>query len=961
MSVIHIDGFTYLSDTDLQSFYSYTGTPTTSNMNDRRSCAALLLANGESITHTAACKRWQPETFVVGFAFQQSVGSSTGDIFQVKGAGGTNVAFTLKLDSGSLKLYKGDSSTGTLLLTTDSALGTVPYYITIECKVSSTSGYGRVIVSNSDGGLYTVKEFIGNTDTGSDVEPCDTWTMTNGTASTLRFTDWYILDATEIAHGLKTSLSNPGVAAYYGMAEYDREWSVVPPGNSWEAVFDPSGSNGDTDYVLSGNGSRESWLVSYGTGASINAYCHAQRMFVVAKGAAGGERLRPMLRLYEPDGRLKRIDYGKSHTLTTSYAPYAAMWADGIDDCYSEFCSAVSQVTFSAWGYEANTASERITHFVVYSLFTESAGGVIEDPDVDPPASGTAAVTQVVVQTMSSGENYNQALVTQVVVQTLTGAGESTIPRDDPWAGETVDPDVKIGAAMQLVAEITLTIDSAGSTQTYLVTDGESFTTKPTDNPANQTVYDRLTKPATMDRSMFGNRSTLGAVNANYGVCEIANLDGMFDAMVDYNAAGNLFVLRAGHAGAAYPSEWTTVLRATMQTIEGDLSRIVIRLRDRLELMNQALLRDTLYTDPFLIGRVFNVKCKLIDAANLIYAVGRPPDGKLVVIDAVRDEGSAIRHSSGGLGDSTSAAADEATLNGMSVAQGYFNWDPNTGRLKLGSKPYGVLTASAYVIDDTASWSATDGPQANGKIGTQLVQLAQRAGILLADCNIADANLVDIACGTTPFGYWTDGDERILAAMNALAESIGVWFGFDRLNNLRMSQLSAPSGDNAWSFTQHNILENGLKRVATQDPGRGVPVWRVVARTNKNNAPQQSFSATVKESDKALMAEEYPVEIAVENEDVLLYCPTATELVFESQSAPAYSQSAVAFVQADDAGEAERRLAMYGGNTEMVEVEAFASPLLLTSVDLGDVVRLKFNRYGWDDGEQFVVVGIKIE
>ena len=53
------------------------------------------------------------------------------------------------------------------------------------------------------------------------------------------------------------------------------------------------------------------------------------------------------------------------------------------------------------------------------------------------------------------------------------------------------------------VIEITAAIDDAGTTTTLLLTDGEGWTTKPTDTPANTHVMPRIKQAANYRRDLF--------------------------------------------------------------------------------------------------------------------------------------------------------------------------------------------------------------------------------------------------------------------------------------------------------------------------------------------------------------------------------------------------------------------------------------------------------------------------
>ena len=86
---------------------------------------------------------------------------------------------------------------------------------------------------------------------------------------------------------------------------------------------------------------------------------------------------------------------------------------------------------------------------------------------------------------------------------------------------------------MIFVAEITAAIDSSGTTQTFYITSGNGFVTKPSDTPSDTSVYPRLIDPGTYRRELFSGGKTFGAVVPSYGSVTIANADGLFDVGIE--------------------------------------------------------------------------------------------------------------------------------------------------------------------------------------------------------------------------------------------------------------------------------------------------------------------------------------------------------------------------------------------------------------------------------------------
>ena len=147
---------------------------------------------------------------------------------------------------------------------------------------------------------------------------------------------------------------------------------------------------------------------------------------------------------------------------------------------------------------------------------------------------------------------------------------------------------------MIFVAEITAAIDSSGTTQTFYITSGNGFVTKPSDTPSNTGVYPRLIDPGTYRRELFSGGKTFGAVVPSYGSVTIANADGLFDGWKDYGFDGQPFVLRIGEEGGSYPSSFSVVFKCTMVSLKLTDKDITINLSDRLSLLDKPILNTTL-------------------------------------------------------------------------------------------------------------------------------------------------------------------------------------------------------------------------------------------------------------------------------------------------------------------------------------------------------------------------------
>ena len=140
----------------------------------------------------------------------------------------------------------------------------------------------------------------------------------------------------------------------------------------------------------------------------------------------------------------------------------------------------------------------------------------------------------------------------------------------------------------RFVAEITLTVDGAGTTQTfYFATSG--FATKPSDTPANTYIAPRLQSAGTLRRELFSGTRVAGVVRPSFGELLLFNGDGALDAWIGYGVSGGKVTVRMGDEDAAYPGGYTTVYVAYAQQLIANFDTIQVVLRDRINLLDQPI------------------------------------------------------------------------------------------------------------------------------------------------------------------------------------------------------------------------------------------------------------------------------------------------------------------------------------------------------------------------------------
>lgn len=457
------------------------------------------------------------------------------------------------------------------------------------------------------------------------------------------------------------------------------------------------------------------------------------------------------------------------------------------------------------------------------------------------------------------------------------------------------------------------------------------------------TAYDpRIQQPAVLRRDCFDAGTTGGASRVGYGALELVNVDGGLDYLADLGIDGQPCSLIFGNIERGGAPVWQTVLTGTVEQPAIGWSSVTLRLRDRqAELVKPLSPTTYLGTNalpnglegvddlkgknkPKLFGRVFNINPPLVNTSRLIYQVS---DGAINTVDAVYDRGLALTKGA----DYTSQADMETTA----PASGGFRVWPAGGYFRLGSSPTGIITADAMQGATTAARTAA-----------QLMKAMASTIIAPADINTADVSAIDSA-NSSEVGFWTDGADDCDEGINEIANSIGAWWGFDRLGKMRMARLEAPSGTPAAYLTASDIIR--IDRVASNDAGRGIPAWKVALNYKKFYSVQENdLAGAVSITRRADLAKEYRT-VEASDATVKTRHTLATPLEFDTLLIDATAAQT----------EATRRLTLYKAERATITARLGLDPSLLSTIDLGAVVRLTLPRFGMSAGRDFRVIGLQ--
>jgi hypothetical protein len=93
--------------------------------------------------------------------------------------------------------------------------------------------------------------------------------------------------------------------------------------------------------------------------------------------------------------------------------------------------------------------------------------------------------------------------------------------------------------------------------------------------------------------------------------------------------------------------------------------------------------------------------------------------------------------------------------------------------------------------------------------------------------------------------------------------------------------------------------------------------------------------------------------------EICARCPRATRRVKTANPLAVIKQvDTLLTVQADAQAESDRRLGLYKVRRDFIEVDTPLTSQAIGFIDLGTVLRVVINRFGYDNGRQMVVTGM---
>lgn len=461
----------------------------------------------------------------------------------------------------------------------------------------------------------------------------------------------------------------------------------------------------------------------------------------------------------------------------------------------------------------------------------------------------------------------------------------------------------------------------------------------------------RVKQPGNTQRAIFSKGTTFGQSTVGYGEVLLINNDGALDAFLSYGFAGFTITVTRGVVlpNSGTPS-WSTVFTGTMDSVDFTWKDVSIKVRDRQQELAKPLQGvryggtnalpnglDGVPKDlkggarPILYGKVQNISPPLVNTTRLIYEIS---EGIIQSIDAVYDRGTALT--------AGAAYSSQADMETTAPSAGQYRAWINAGGsyIRLGSAPAGTLTVDA-----------TQGAAVANRTAAQLMkQVLLKAGIVTGDIDAGDITALDALVGYE-CGFWCPEktDSTGVAVLDAIANSVGAWWGVDRLGKFRTGRVVAPLvGASIGTLTATDIL--AVDRSRSGDQGGGVPSWQVKLNYSKMFTVQDDLAAGVPATTKSERAETWRTSIS-NDATIKTQWPKAVEIEFDTHL----------LAQADADAEAARRLALYKVRRDTLEVRVKLENSLAAIIDLGKVLTVQVPRFGMSSGKPYLVTGIRTD
>jgi hypothetical protein len=506
---------------------------------------------------------------------------------------------------------------------------------------------------------------------------------------------------------------------------------------------------------------------------------------------------------------------------------------------------------------------------------------------------------------------------------------------------------------------------SSGTVETLRFCDGLAYRTRPTEVPPNALFRPMLLDPGWCRVDVFTGPGQYGQITP--GELVLDDSSGALGAsLIDYAFDGRQIVVRIGDRGAAYPTDYVTVISGTLSGQPSfDWSRITFHPADITAAQRKSM-QSLRYAGsnvlpngvegvddikgqvkPIVWAMASNMSPVLCNTSKLIYQVSIATGTAAVSVSAVRD---------GGLPLTAGAAyASLADMIATAPAAGAYRILSNITDgtyIRLGSSPARALTC------DAAYGVAADRTHAQTWRRVLAYSGVSGAAISAEDIAALDAAL------PAAIEFAVFDETEFEAALSTIAGSAAAaWFG-DQTGVYRLLRWSAPAGAPMAKLT--SLRTDAMDISDVIGTGAVAPAYRVKLSYGRNWTamddsalggdktagadPVRAPAGRAGLAARAWLNNEYRTAEAT---DLTVQAAYKNAVVLELTSLIADAAAAQAFVDA--------QLLMYKQARHMVTLSMWLSPAQIDTVRAGTVVTVQQERWRYDAGRLMRVAGVMID
>lgn len=433
------------------------------------------------------------------------------------------------------------------------------------------------------------------------------------------------------------------------------------------------------------------------------------------------------------------------------------------------------------------------------------------------------------------------------------------------------------------------------------------YVTSPTDAPSNTTYVPAIAEVGAVTEKMAVN----GRTSVGHGSITLENKDGFFDEYLEYvwdNRPLKIFLGDVSWPRAEFFQVFSGATESLNIRREDSLEILV---RDRLSLLNGPVSEATTETTerviPCAFGDVSNVPAMLVDPLTLTYQVH---PGSVEAILEVRD-------------------------NGVPVG---FSPTPDTGKFQLQASPIGDVTA--VVLGANAGGFSRD---VEGLVRTLITQYGPEKGRAVAgeidEVNFASFKATHPQC----VGTYLAGRENILNVISQITSSVNSALVVSKSGQFRLTPFplpeAAPPADIL--ITEADIHADSFKPNTRESISPAVKL-----AYNRNYLPLQVVASGLPDAHRDVLQEEWKYASVSDQ---------ATADLYRMDAEPEARETTLQ-VTSEAEGMAGDILAMFGVQRYIYTLRCF---WWMMPIQIGDLVRVQYPRFGFESGRNALVVGTK--